>query len=57
MSIYTITKTGLLKVGDVTVGGPTGAGLSGGEVISSLTHIAIGIMLHWHNNFRKGDCP
>ena len=38
MSIYTITKTGLFQVGDVTVGGPTGAGLSGGEVI--LIHIA-----------------
>lgn len=33
MSIYTTTKTGLFQVGDVTVGGPTGAGLSGGEVI------------------------
>ena len=28
-----ITKTGLFQVGDVTVGGPTGVGLSGGEVI------------------------
>lgn len=27
-------KTGLFQVADVTVGGPTGAGLSGGEVIN-----------------------
>lgn len=26
-------KTGLFQVGDVTVGGPIGTGLSGGEVI------------------------
>ena len=49
MSIYTTTKTGLFQVGDVTVGGPTGAGLSGGEVILAC-YIAITRykMLYWN---------
>lgn len=44
MSIH--GKTGLFQVADVTVGGPTGAGLSGGEVIC-YTSVYDSMQLHF----------